>query len=168
MNQKAKIFTCDESNIFKPINDKTIMIRLLNNNLDSIKHKDDFYKIIEVNFNDVQILEKLPNAMTKKLLEQIDLSCDGELNKYDLVICSQSGVSCSSAVSMALNNIYDLGYENIKDQYQNYDRQIYSQILQIKDKAILKQNTDYRTWCSYHDYDDYVMSGQSEKVLIQR
>ncbi len=162
MNKEAKIFTYDKANIFVPTNDKTIMLKFINKTQNSIQYKDGFFKIIEVNLTD-----EIFNDVIKILLECLDLETEGKLNKFDLVVCSGVDINFSCAFFVALNDIYDLGYISIKEQYITYDKKIYKQILQIKDKAVLLSNTDYFTWCEYHSYEDYAISGLSEKVLIQ-
>lgn len=157
-NKKAKIFDCDSASKYKPKNEKTIMIRLMDSHhlelnskssfvkFPEIEYKDNFLKIIEIYIDDVDKVkyekeynEKInhdntiiPFSITEgtKLLNEINDLTNGNLNNYDLVTHCRLGMSRSTAVFIALNEIYNLGYKNLKILHNHYNQQIYKELLE--------------------------------------
>jgi predicted protein tyrosine phosphatase len=154
----AKIFSCEKASVYRPKNDKTIMIRLIDTphlrlkedsyftHFPDIKYKNKFYKIIDIYVDDVDKnnyekeafikmcidKRKIPfNAkMAEDLLKKINEATNGDLNKYDLVTHCRLGKSRSTAIFIALNEIYNLGYRNLKNIHIYYNRQIYNQMIE--------------------------------------
>lgn len=157
--KQAKIFNCDVASIYKPNNTKTIMIRLLDSQhleaekesyfipFPNIKYEDKFYKIIEIYIDDVDSIQYKEEYLKKmnediniipfsveiaqKLLNEINKITDSNLNKYDLVTHCRLGKSRSTAIFISLNEIYNLGYKNLKDLHIHYNRQIYTQMIEV-------------------------------------
>lgn len=144
----AKIFNCEDASAYRPKNDKTILIRLMDTEhlklekesyfsaFPNIKYKNEFYKIIDIYVDDVEEINDNKKAisfsvkMAQDLFEQINEITNENLNQYDLVTHCRLGKSRSTATFIALNEIYNLGYKNLKDIHIHYNRLIYNRLIE--------------------------------------
>lgn len=152
-----KIFDCNTASKYKPEAD-TIIIRIFDSyhqKLDkypnflvypSLEHRNDFYEVIELFYDDVDatrwdedsfnkmVIEEdiVPFSLmkAKALLERIDSITHKDLKKYNLVVHCRAGVARSTATFIALNELYDLGYRNLKEAYPHYNRQVYNMLME--------------------------------------
>jgi predicted protein tyrosine phosphatase len=152
-----KIFSCEKASYFKPENNKTILIRILDSYHQKIEkypyfieypkilHEKLFFKVIEIYCDDVDELkwenkeefkkmcidediELFDEKMAKELKQQLNEI--GFNNKdFDLVVHCRAGVSRSSAIFKGLNEIYDLGYLEIEKKYPHYNNSIYKTLI---------------------------------------
>lgn len=166
-SKKAKIFDCKTASQYIPNNNKTIMIRLMDSNhlyedtpnefikFPNIINNDKYFKIIEIFVDDIdkikyedeyfkQINENktiIPMNMdiAKDLLNEIDSISNGELSNYDLVTHCRLGKSRSTATFIALNEIYNLGYKNLKNIHNHYNHQIYNQLIEARNIMVMEK-----------------------------
>jgi len=160
LRNNAKIFSCDEASEFKPYCSKTILIRVFDsyhykldnypnfNAYPELKYEDDFYEVINLYFDDVDSnnwknMDDFKNmcitddevAFTKdiafNLLENIYKITDGNLKDFDLVVHCRTGENISPAIFIILNDIFDLGYEDLMVKYTKYNKQVLDDILSV-------------------------------------
>lgn len=159
-DQNAKIFSCDVAAAYQPTNDKTVLIRIMDSfhkKLDIYPHfqiypplqyQENFYKIIELYYDDVdrckwksdEEFERMCKEddaipfcedIARELIVQIETATMGNPKEYDLVVHCRAGVARSTATYIALNEIYDLGYEKLKELYPQYNRQVYETLINL-------------------------------------
>jgi hypothetical protein len=110
-----------------------------------IENSDDFHTIIEIYCDDVDELKWEDKEAFYKMCQEEDITLfdknmahelldklkmiDFNKDEFDLVVHCRAGVSRSSATFIALNEIYNLGYENLKEDFPYFNRSIHQQIL---------------------------------------
>ena len=150
---KSIVLSCEKVAKFEPENEKTILICLLDSHHDKLQHSEKFYKIFEL------YIEQFNAKIAEEFLEQLEFTISDDVKSYDLVVLCRAGQSRSPAMLIALSEIYNLGLENLKENYPHYNKQIY--------KEMMKASKITRDFSPYNlDHILYDM-GDKKRVVIK-